>query len=165
MPKATPTIARDQVAPTLQKAQETLTDTVLPAVRDALALAREKSVELLDSDTALEAKRRGRAVVHAAAGRPVVAPAGKRWRFGFGMIALGTGIGFGVSYLMKRLAAPVDSYTYQPPFPSGTDGGTMETGNVTTTSGSTAMGTSADGATAGTPNESIDLRSGAPTNP
>ena len=153
MPTLTRTAARDtareQVAPTLQKAQETLTDTVLPAVRDALVLAREKSAELLDSDAALEAKRRGIAVLRAAKGDAVVAAPTRlrRFRFGLGMIAVGTAIGGGIAYLMRRMSAPVDTYHHTMPVPSGTDGGAA----TDTTTGATGTG--------------IDLRAGAPTKP
>jgi hypothetical protein len=142
---------RDQAAPTLHKAQETLTETVLPAVVAALATAKEKGVELLDSDAALEAKRRSAAVVRAARGDAVVVAAtrGRRFRFGFGMLALGAGIGYAISYAAKRLSTPVESYTHTlSPAPSGTV---------------------SSGASAGSPDgtsstQDIDLGAGAPTN-
>jgi hypothetical protein len=117
-------VAREQVAPALQKAQETLSDTVLPAVRDALAIAREKSEELLDSDAALEAKRRGRAVVQAARGNVVAVPKARRWRFGLGMVALGAMAGFGVTYARRFLSRPATGAGTGeafPAFPSGTE--------------------------------------------
>ncbi|HEU0131269.1 MAG TPA: hypothetical protein VFQ85_09805 [Mycobacteriales bacterium] len=156
MPTISRTNARDQVAPALAKAQDTLTDTVLPAVRDALALARDKGADLLDSDAALEAKRRSVAVVKAARGETFVAPAARRWRFGLGMIAIGGGIGFAIAWVAKKLAAPVESYTTGTlPVPSGTDGG------LTTFDGTAAS----DGAApAGTAIEDIDLTAGQPTN-
>jgi hypothetical protein len=167
MPTVTPTSARDQVAPALQKAQETLTDTVLPAVRDALAIALEKGAAVLDSDTATEAKRRSVAVVKAAKGESFVAAPARRWRFGLGMIAIGTGIGFGFSYLAKKLAAPVDSYQYTPstpamPVPSGTDGG-VDTGFTGETTTGTNAGGTASAVPAGTATDNIDLRTGAPS--
>jgi hypothetical protein len=140
-----PTVkTRDQVAPTLQKAQETLTDTVLPAVRDALAVARDKSVELLDSDAALEAKRRGINVLRAAKGdTALVAPVKtRRFRIGFRTLALIAAAGGGIAFLVKRLSTPVETYHHTMPVPSGTDGGTT-------------TDTMAD--------ENIDLRAGAPT--
>jgi hypothetical protein len=135
--------AKDQVAPALQKAQETLTDTVLPAVRDALTAAREKGGELLDSDAALEARRRGLAMMMAARGNAVVVPKARRWRFGLGMIALGGAVGFGVASFLRRLAVPEQQPF--PAFPSGTDG------DVATTSSSTEA------------TDDIDLRAGTPT--
>ena len=140
------------VQPTLHRAQETLTDTVLPTVRDAFATAREKGVEFLDSDVALEARRRGLAVVRAAKGEPaLVAP--KRWRFGLGMVVIGTGLGYAIAWLGRRLATPVESYSHtMPATPSGTVTSTPSTTMSTTTP--------ATGAT-----EDIDLRSGSPTNP
>ena len=153
MPTATKTAvrdARDQVAPTLQKAQETLTDTVLPAVVSALAVAKEKGAELLDSDTALEAKRRSAAVVRAARGDTVIATTGRRWRFGLGMLAAGAGIGYGIAFVLKKLATPVESYQHTlSPVPSGT------------VTGDTGFGTGA--APAGTPTQDIDLEAGAPS--
>ena len=170
MRNVTPTAARDQVAPALHKAQETLTDTVIPTVRDAIATAFEKSSELLDSDAAWEARRRGTAIVKAARGDVVVpAPAGRRWRFGLGMLGLGAGIGFAIAKVMKSMAAPVDSYTTTPsfsptaPVASGTDGGV--TGSATSTSNGASSATSAtSAASADTKNEDIDLRSGTRTN-
>src|SRR5829696_1202797 len=95
MRSANTTAARDTVAPTLHKAQETLTDTVLPAVRDTLIAARERSNDLLTSNAAHEAKRRGLAVVQAARGDTFVVPTRRRrWRFGLGMLALGGAIGY-----------------------------------------------------------------------
>jgi hypothetical protein len=137
--------ARDTVTPTLHRAQETLTDTVLPTVRDAFSTARDKSIDLLDSDVAHEARRRGLAVVKAAKGEPMFVPR-KRWRFGLGMITLGAGIGVGLAWVARRLTAPIESYAM--PVPSGTDGGLATT--ATTRTGATAA-------------EDIDLRSGAPT--
>jgi hypothetical protein len=131
MRTVTPTATRD-----------TLSDTVIPAMRDALTTAREKSAELLDSDVAHEARRRGLAVVKAAKGEAVVAPTRRGWRFGLGMIALGTCAGAAIMWLVRRLGTPVESYTHTMPVPSGTDGGT---------------------ATGTTSTEDIDLRSGAPT--
>jgi hypothetical protein len=137
---------RDQVAPTLQKAQETLTDTVLPAVRDALAVARDKSAELLDSDAALEAKRRGINVLRAAKGDTVLVatPKRRRFRIGFRGIAILAAAGGGIAYFVKRLSTPVETYHHTMPVPSGTDGGTTATTGTTT-------------------DENIDLRAGAPT--
>jgi hypothetical protein len=137
--------ARDQVGPALLKAQETLTDTVLPALRDALVVAREKSSELLASDAAHEARRRGIAVVQAARGDTVVVPKSRRWRFGLGMIALGGAVGFAVTSFLRRMADSSSTTSPEafPSFPSGTDGG------VETTSSSTATA----------PTEDVDLRS------
>lgn len=149
-------VAREQVAPALQKAQETLSDTVLPAVRDALAIAREKGGELLDSDAALEAKRRGLAVVQAARGNTIPMPTrARRWRFGLGMMALGAGAVFGAGFAKRwlaRAATPADQEPF-PAFPSGTDG------DAETTSSSTA---GSNGAATGT-TDGIDLRAGSPT--
>jgi hypothetical protein len=137
---ATVTTARDQVTPTLHKGREAITETVLPAVRDTLTLAKEKGAVLLDSDAAAEAKRRSAAVLRAAKGdRMVVAPARRRWRFGIGMLAIGGGIGYGIAWLLKRLSTPLDAY----------DRTVTPHSNVTTT------GTTAD--------ENIDLRAGTPT--
>ena len=159
MRTALPNAARDTVAPTLQKAQDTLTDSVLPALRDALVIARERGTELLDHDVTHEARRRGAAVVKAAKGDVVVPPPG-RWRFGLGMVAIGTGLGFAVAWVVRRLGTPVESYTHTMPVPSGTDGGVT----AGTANGQAAGGTDTGGAApAGTPAEDIDLRSGAPT--
>jgi hypothetical protein len=148
--------ARDQVAPALQKAHETLSETILPAVRDALVTAREKGGELLDSDAALEAKRRGIAVVQAARGNTAVVPSkGRRWRFGLGLVALGAAGAFGVTlarrYLAPRLTEPVEEF---PAFPSGTEE-SESTSSSTAGSNGTAQG-------AGT-GDGIDLRAGSPT--
>jgi hypothetical protein len=71
------------------------------------------------------------------------------------MIAIGTGIGVGVSYLMRRLATPIDSYQqHTMPVPSGTDGDAMPSFERTT-AGSNGSGS--------TDTANIDLRSGAPT--
>ncbi|MDQ1711931.1 MAG: hypothetical protein QOE45_1381 [Frankiaceae bacterium] len=144
--------ARDQVAPALQKAQETLTDTVLPAVRDALAIAREKSGELLDSDAALEAKRRGRAVVKAAMGDTAVVPKARRWRFALGMIAIGSGIGYGFAWLGRRAAGQAGTDEALPSF---------ETTGTEAASSSTAG--SNGSAPAGGADEEIDLSAGSPS--
>lgn len=139
---ATVTTARDQVTPTLQKGRETLTDTVLPAVRDTLSLAKEKGTVLLESDAAAEAKRRSLAVLRAAKGDVTVVSATKRrWRFGLGMLAIGGGIGYGVAWVMRRFANPSYDTTYT--------GMTTPVSNVTTTPATT--------------DENIDLRAGAPT--
>lgn len=146
------TTARDTVAPTLHKAQDTLNGTVLPAVRDAFTTAREKGIDFLDSDVALEARRRGLAVVHAAKGQPVVAPT-RRWRFGLGMIAIGGALGYAIAWVAGRMATPIDSYTQTMPVPSGTDGGNV---TIPATGSSTA-------APSGTPTDEINLHAGAPT--
>ena len=158
------TAARDTVTPTLHKAQDTLTDTVLPAVRDAIAAARERGSDLLTSDAAHEARRRSTAVVKAARGQAVVVPA-KRWRFGLGMIAIGTAFGYGAAWLAKRLATPIDSYTQTLPVPSGTDGGTVTTptSNVSTNGVNGVKGATNGAAPAGTSLKDIDLAAGAPT--
>ena len=170
MPTVTPTAARDQVAPALHKAQETLTDTVIPTVREAIATAFEKSGEILDSDVAWEARRRGTAIVKAARGDTAfVTPTPRRWRFGLGMIGIGTGLGFGIAWLMKKMSTPVESYQSTPttiPVPSGTDGGT-DTGAGAGTTTMTGTSTTSNGsapATSDTSIEDIDLTSGARTN-
>jgi hypothetical protein len=148
MRSVTPTAARDTVTPTLHKTQEALVDTVLPALRDVLSTARDKGSDLLTSDTAHEARRRGHAVVMAAKGEPAfLTPTRRHWRLGLGMLALGAAFGAAGAWAAKRLSAPVDSYTQ--PVPSGTDGGT------TTVSG--------NGARKGMATEDVDLRSGAKT--
>lgn len=161
MPTLRATAARDTVAPALQKAQGAVTTTVVPAVVAGLATAKAKGGDILDSDVALEARRRGTAIVKAAKGDVVFVPTttGSRWRFGLGLVAIGSGIGFAVAWLMRRLSTPVESYTSGTstmPVPSGTDGGTV-TGNVTPVA-------SADGAApSGTPTNEINLSAGAPT--
>ena len=161
MRTALPNAARDTVAPTLHKAQDTLTETVLPAIRDALAVAAERGSDLLDSDVTTEARRRGRAVVKAAKGELPVVTTPRRWRFGIGMLAAGTVFGVALATIVKKLAKPVDSYTATSPVPSGTDGGLTTDGTTGTAAGGT---TTAGAATAGTPVEDVDLRSGAPSN-
>ena len=152
------TAARDTVTPALHKAQDTLTDTVLPTVRDAFFTAKVKGAEMLDSDLALEARRRGFAVVKAAKGDTYVTTPARRWRFGLGMITLGTAFGFAAAWAAKRLATPVESYTHTMPVPSGTDGGTVPaTGNVTTGIDGTTP------APSGTPTDEINLSAGART--
>lgn len=166
MRTVTPTAARETVAPTLHKAQDTLTDTVLPAVRGALATAAVKGADLLDSDVALEARRRGVAVVKAAKGDALVVPtASRRWKFGLGMLFAGAGLGLAFNWIAKKLATPVESYTHTMPVPSGTDGGvttdtTSETTATTTTAGGNTGGTAAP---AGTAIDDIDLRTGSPS--
>ena len=151
------TAARDTVTPTLHKAQETFTDSVLPTVRDAFTTAREKGVEFLDSDIALEARRRGLAVMKAAKGDTAVTmPKKRRFRFGFGMLLAGSGLGYAIAWAAKRLATPVDSYTHTMPVPSSTDGGTTASANGTMGARRVTPATGAG--------ENIDLRSGAPTN-
>lgn len=147
MRTATRHAARDTVTPTLHKAQDTLTDTVLPAVRDAFITARERGTELLDTDIALEARRRGNAVVRAARGEPVILRA-SRWRFGLGMVFFGSAIGYGLAWLRSQMRAPTETFTHSmSPVPSGTVSSAMPNG----------------AAPAGTAAEDIDLRSGAPT--
>ena len=160
MPTLRATAARDTVAPALHKAQGAVTTTVVPAVVSGLATAKAKGGELLESDVALEARRRGLAMLHAAKGETFETRPARRWRFGLGMITIGTGIGFAVAWIGRRLATPIDTYTSGAstlPVPSGTDGGTTTTGNVTPV-------TSADGsAPSGTPTNEINLSAGAPT--
>jgi hypothetical protein len=167
MRTVTTTSARETVAPTLHKAQETLTDTVIPAVKGALTTAAVKGSTVLDSDVALEARRRGLAVVKAAKGDIVYVPkATRRWRFGLGMLAAGAGLGYAFTWIAKKLTAPVESYTHTMPVPSGTDGGVQT--DATTTS-DTPAGTTAGGfaggsaAPAGTAIDDIDLRTGSPS--
>ena len=159
MPTLRATAARDSVAPALHKAQDTVTTTVVPAVVTGLTVAKTKGSELLASDVATEARRRGTAIVKAAKGDTIVTAPVRRWRFGLGMIAIGSGVGFGLAWLMRRLSTPVESYTSGTstmPVPSGTDGGNV-TGNVTPVA-------SPDGAVpAGTPTNEINLSAGAPT--
>ena len=110
---------------TTTNARDKLNDTVLPAVSTALGTAKTKGAELLDSDAAWEARRRGKAVLRAARGDAAVVAAPKR-RFGrgFGLLALGTAFGVGLAWAAKRLATPVDTYsattTETTPAPSGT---------------------------------------------
>ncbi|HEV2888896.1 MAG TPA: hypothetical protein VGX28_00820 [Frankiaceae bacterium] len=149
--------ARDTVTPALQKAQGAVTTTVVPAVVTGLTVAKAKGSDLLDSDVALEARRRGSAIVKAAKGETFATTApSRRWRFGLGMVTIGTGLGFAIAWLMKRLSTPVESYTTGTstlPVPSGTDGGV------------TTPVASADGAApSGTPTNEINLSAGAPTN-
>jgi hypothetical protein len=155
MPTISTTSARETVTPALAKGRETLTDTVLPAVSTALVTAKTKGAELLDSDAAWEARRRGVAIVKAARGDSIVTKPSRRWGFGFGMLALGTGIGAGALWLAKRLTTPVESYTATGtlPVPSGTDGGVTSTVPGETTP-----------APSGTPTDEINLAAGAPTN-
>ena len=172
MRTALPNAARDTVAPTLHKAQDTLTETVLPAVRDALAAVAERGSDLLDSDVSTEARRRALAVVKAAKGDLVLVPAKRRWGFGLGMLAAGAVLGAAIVTVAKKLSGPVDSYTTTSPVPSGTDGGVATDGPSDTLTGggidgvtTGAGGTIATGAApAGTATDDIDLRSGAPTN-
>jgi hypothetical protein len=149
MPTVT-TTARDKVTPALHKTQGTISDTVLPAVRNGLVTAREKGGDLLASDTAKEARRRGAAVVKAAKGDPVVANPGRRWTFGLGMVALGAAVGAGALFVARRFFT-TEPYQTLPTFPEG------PSSNVTTSTGTA-------GATTGAINdEKIDLRAGAPT--
>lgn len=147
--------ARDTVAPALQKAQGAVTTTVVPAVVSGLTVAKTKGAGLLDADVTHEARRRGSAIVKAARGETFAAAPARRWKFGLGMVTLGTGLGFAVAWLMKRLSTPVESYTTGTstmPVPSGTDGGV------------TTPVPSADGAApSGTPTNEINLSAGAPT--
>jgi hypothetical protein len=143
MPTVT-TTARDQVTPALHKGRETLTDTVLPAVRTGLTTARSKGGDLLASDAAAEAKRRGVAVVKAARGEPIVTSPGRRWTFGLGMLALGGAIGAGALWVARRFMTqapyePMERTTFH-------EASTPDTMAASTTDG-------------------IDLRAGAPTTP
>lgn len=155
MPTLRATAARDTVAPALQKAQGAVTTTVVPAVVTGFAAAKAKSTDLLDSDITTEVRRRGTAIVKAAKGETVVAPA-SRWRFGLGMVAAGTGLGFAIAWLVRKLTTPVESYTSGTstmPVPSGTDGGTV----------TTPVAGTATAAPSGTPTNEINLSAGAPT--
>ena len=167
MRTVTPTAARETVAPTLHKAQDTLTDTVLPAVRGVLATAAVKGADILDSDVALEERRRGVAVVKAAKGDALIVPtASRRWKFGLGMLFAGAGLGLAFNWIAKKLATPVESYTHTMPVPSGTDGGltTDSFDTSDTTAGTTAGGnTGGTAAPAGTAIDDIDLRTGSPS--
>lgn len=153
--------ARDTVTPTLHKAQETLTDTVLPTVRDALSTARGKSADLLDSDVAHEARRRGIAVLKAAKGEAVVAPARRGWRFGLGMLTLGTAFGVAATWIARRLQVRQDDDMWSP-VPSGTV--TTDTTASGTATGNPVAGVTTQGGPvpAGTPAEDIDLATGSP---
>jgi hypothetical protein len=156
MPTLSATAARDTVAPALQKAQGAVTTTVVPAVVTGLGVAKAKGTELLDSDLTTEVRRRGSAIVKAAKGETLVTPSASRWRFGLGMVAAGTGLGFAIAWLVRKLTTPVDSYTSGTstmPVPSGTDGG-----NVTT-----PVAGDATAAPSGTPTNEINLSAGAPT--
>ncbi|HVF04426.1 MAG TPA: hypothetical protein VNA20_06275 [Frankiaceae bacterium] len=172
MRTALPNAARDTVAPTLHKAQDTLTETVLPAVRDALAVLAERGNDLLDSDVTTEARRRGKAVVKAAKGEVIVPSPARRWRFGLGMLAAGAALGVAIATVLKKLSGPVDSYATTSPVPSGTDGGVTtgtDTAETTLTGGgidgvTTGSGGKTTASPPGTAVDDIDLRSGAPTN-
>jgi hypothetical protein len=157
MPTLRATAARDTVAPALHKAQGAVTTTVVPAVVTGLTVAKTKGGELLESDVALEARRRGAAMFKAAKGETAfTTPTPKRWRFGMGMITIGAGLGFAIAWIAKRLQTPVESYTSGAstmPVPSGTDGGNVVTPVP-----------SIDGAEpSGTPTNEINLSAGAPT--
>ena len=94
--------------------QDALTETVLPAVRTGLHVAREKGHELLASDPAQEARRRGTAMLKIARGEPVVlVPARRRAGFILMLLAAGAGIGVGISALVRRMAAPATWETYE----------------------------------------------------
>jgi hypothetical protein len=109
---------------TTNTARDKLNDTVLPAVSTALVTAKTKGAELLDSDAAWEARRRGKAVLRAARGDSAVTKPKRRFGLGFGMLAIGTAFGVGLAWVAKRLATPVESYsattTETTPAPSGT---------------------------------------------
>ena len=156
MPTLRATAARDSVAPALHKAQGAVTTTVVPAVVTGLAAAKAKSSDLLDSDLTTEVRRRGTAIVKAAKGDTLVAAApARRWRFGLGMVAVGTGFGFAIAWLMRKLSTPVDSYTSGAstmPVPSGTDGGNV-----------TPVASEPGAVPSGTPTNEINLSAGAPT--
>ena len=125
---------------TRDAARDTFVDTVLPAMRNGLHTARDKGGELLDSDAAHEARRRGRAMLLAARGEPVVAlrPGRRRLR-ALGLISLGCAVGAGLVVAWQRLMPAVAYDTYERLDDTMTHTGTAAT------------------------DERIDLRSGMPT--
>ena len=127
---------------------DTARDQVLPAVRSGLTTARNKGGELLTSDAAHEARRRGVAIVKAARGEPIVTSPGRRWTFGLGMLALGTALGAGALWVARRLTGVTPYDAERTTFHDAT----TPASNMTMTSGTTA-------------NDNIDLRAGAPTGP
>ncbi len=127
---------------TTNAARDTLTDTVLPAVRTGLTLAREKGTELLASDAAQEARRRGAAMLLAARGEPLVEiRTARRWPRVLGLVAIATMISLGVTWLLRRMTEPVESYRIGPLPVPGDDAVSIPAGaeDIDLRAGSTTM--------------------------
>lgn len=103
----------------MHKAQDTLTDTVLPTLQEAFTRAVGKSVEIRDSDAVAEAKRRSTAMLRAARGDVVVPAPRRRWTRILGIFALGAGVGAAASVAVRRYLA-VPGYEPTAPTPSAT---------------------------------------------
>ena len=116
--------ARDKIVPALRTAEGVL----VPAVTTALTTAREKGIELLHSDAAHEAHRRGAEMVRAARGETVARA--QRGRM-FLMFAAGTAAGAAVAMVARRLMTPVPE-----PYQTSIDltgGGSMDAGEYVRT--------------------------------
>ena len=86
-------------------------DDALTAARDKLAplaaTAKEKGLELLDSDKAHELRRRGHDVYAAARGDLPNLKKARRWPIAMGFLALGAAAGAAASFLSRRMETPV----------------------------------------------------------
>ncbi|MCA1822873.1 MAG: hypothetical protein LC640_01120 [Frankia sp.] len=129
LPKPRLDAARDTIAPVINTAVER-TVPVLVSARD---LALEKGAELLSSETAVEARRRGAEVLRAVKGE--LPQKKRRWPVALGFLALGTAVGAGISFVAQRLRTPVpdlEPYPAADALESTTTTGTPDTVSLTT---------------------------------
>ena len=116
--------ARDKIVPALRTAEGVL----VPAVATALTTAREKGIELLHSDAAHEAQRRGHEMIRAARGETVARARRGRMLF---MFAAGTAAGAAAAMVARRFTTPIPE-----PYQSSIDltqGGSMDAGEYVRT--------------------------------
>ncbi len=109
-------------------------DDALNAARDKLAplatTAKEKGLELLDSDKAHELRRRGHDVYASARGELPNLKKARRWPLAMGFLALGAAAGAAASFLSRRMETPVP---WQPTGPAADVTRPPTTSTATTT--------------------------------
>ncbi len=78
-------------------------------------VARDKGSDLLDSDAAHELLRRGRGVVSAARGDLIAKPTSSRKPLGLVLFAFGAAAGIAAAFVANRMASPVPP-EFNPPY-------------------------------------------------
>jgi hypothetical protein len=112
--------AREHLGPALDSAKETGSHAlqaalaamipVVAAAAPAVAAARSKGSELLNSDTAQEARTRAGLMMAAAKGEPIATGKRRRWRLALAFFAVGSAVGALIAMFSERMRAAGEEY-------------------------------------------------------